>query len=154
MERQTRQLRVLAISSGGGHWEQMLLLRDSFKDHDVLYANTLPGLAERAGIENAIVISDCNRDLPMQNFKCAWEAFNLIRKFRPDIILTTGAAPGLLALGIGRLFGAKGVWIDSVANSRQLSMSGKLAGRIAHLHLTQWEHLSVSGGPKYMGSVI
>ena len=65
----------------------------------------------------------------------------LVLKFRPDVVITTGAAPGLVALQIGKLFGARTVWIDSLANAEKISLSGKLAERYADLWLTQWPHL-------------
>ena len=33
-------MKVLAVSSAGGHWEQLITIRDSFLDHNVLYAST------------------------------------------------------------------------------------------------------------------
>lgn len=148
------QKKVLAISSSGGHWEQLMLLRSAFSDHEVVYANTLRGLAERNGITDAFVVDDCNRDTPLKNIKVASQIFRLIKMHRPDVILSTGAAPGIIAIAIGRFFGAKTIWIDSIANSEKVSMSGKMAKYVAHVQLTQWEHLSSVGGPRYVGSVI
>ena len=146
--------KILAVSSGGGHWEQLMSIKDSFEGHHVSYANTVPGLAERSGILNSSVIPDCNQDTKLANLRTAWSAFMLINRLRPDVVVSTGAAPGLFALIFGRIFGAKTVWIDSVANSEQLSLSGKLAGKFAHVWLTQWEHLSRPGGPYYAGCVL
>ena len=61
---------------------------------------------------------------------------------RPDIVISTGAAPGLFAIIISRFVGAKTIWLDSIANYEQISLSGKLAKYFTHLHLTQWEHLT------------
>jgi len=93
-----------------------------------------------------------------------WSKWNLLRsaacilflllRLRPDVIVTTGAAPGYLALRIGKWLGARVVWIDSVANAQELSMSGAKAGSFADLWLTQWPHLSGDGGPKFYGSVL
>lgn len=146
--------RILAISSGGGHWEQLMIISPSFEGYDVVYANTIPGLAERTNIKSAHIVPDCNRDRKFDNIKSAWAVFRLVVTTRPDLVVTTGAAPGLFGLVFGRLIGAKTIWIDSVANSEKLSLSGKLAGNIAHLWLTQWEHLARPNGPLYMGSVL
>ena len=147
--------RIFAVSSGGGHWEQLMLLKGAFAGHDVVYANTISGLAEKAGVAPSVVISDCNRDDPMSIVRCLRDLVGVLRKSRPDIVVTTGAAPGVLALALGRLQGAKGVWIDSVANSERLSLSGRMARRIAAVHLTQWEHLADEpSGTHYLGSVL
>jgi len=145
---------VLAVSSGGGHWEQLMLLKGAFSDENVAYANTISGLAEKSGVSPSYLIADCNRDRPVDNLRCARDLFRVFWTVRPNLIVTTGAAPGLLAIAIGKLFGAKGVWIDSVANSERLSMSGKIARSIADLHLTQWEHLAVPGRTEYVGGLL
>lgn len=77
-----------------------------------------------------------------------------VLRFRPDVVVTTGAAPGFAALLFGKMIGAKTIWIDSIANSEEMSSSGKHAGRIADLWLTQWEHLVTPQGPQFMGSVL
>jgi UDP-N-acetylglucosamine:LPS N-acetylglucosamine transferase len=78
----------------------------------------------------------------------------LILKVRPDVVVSTGAAPGYFAVRFGRLFGASTIWVDSVANVEELSMSGQMAGRCAHVWLTQWPHLARDGGPMFLGSVL
>jgi len=78
----------------------------------------------------------------------------IISKTKPDVILTTGASVGLLSLIIGKHFGAKTIWIDSIANGDEMSYSGKLAKRWADVWLTQWGHLSTPSGPQYWGSIL
>ena len=73
--------------------------------------------------------------------KIAW----IIGRVRPDVILTTGAAPGYFAIRIGKLIGARTMWLDSVANVEQLSLSGERVGKHADLWLTQWPHLALAG---------
>jgi hypothetical protein len=52
------------------------------------------------------------------------------------------------------LLGARTIWIDSIANVEELSLSGRRIGKHAHLWLTQWPHLAAPGGPRYEGSVL
>ncbi|WP_113261975.1 glucuronosyltransferase [Agrobacterium cavarae] len=131
-----------------------MLVLESFDNATFAYANTIEGLAEKSGVSPAYIVSDCNRDSMMQNVRCALDVLRVIRRERPDIIISTGAAPGIIALALGKLFGAKTIWLDSVANSEKMSLSGKLAGKIADLWLTQWSHLANERGPKYFGSVL
>ena len=42
---------------------------------------------------------------------------------------------------LARLVGARTVWVDSIANAEELSLSGQKASRIATLTLTQWPEL-------------
>jgi UDP-N-acetylglucosamine:LPS N-acetylglucosamine transferase len=132
-----------------------MLLKDSFADARVIYVNTFGGLAENSGVGPAYVIRDCNRHTLRANLRCASDLWRIIRKERPDVIVSTGAAPGLIAVILGKLVGAKTIWIDSVANSERLSMSGRIAGKFADLWLTQWRHLDTfPNGPQFWGSVL
>ena len=71
----------------------------------------------------------------------------------PGVVVSTGAAPGYLAIRFARMLGARTVWIDSIANVEELSMSGRDGQRDADLCLTQWPHLA--GGPvRYLGAVL
>jgi len=78
----------------------------------------------------------------------------IVIRIRPDVVISTGAAPGFFALKFGKLLGARTIWLDSVANVERMSMSGELAGRHADLYLTQWEQLAADGGPVFRGSVL
>ena len=77
----------------------------------------------------------------------------VIVRERPQVVVSTGAAPGYLALRLAKALGARTVWIDSVANVDELSLSGRLASEKADLCLTQWPHLA-SGPVSYQGSVL
>jgi len=72
---------------------------------------------------------------------------------RPSVVVSTGAAPGYLAIRCARLMGARTLWIDSVANIEELSMSGRLASTTADLCLTQWPHLA-DERIRYLGAVL
>lgn len=87
-------------------------------------------------------------------FRMFFQIFRILRKIRPDIIITTGSAPALMTLLVGRLFRTKNIWIDSIANVNELSTSGKQARYFADLYLTQWQNLAKRGGPEYKGAVL
>ena len=146
--------KILAIASGGGHWIQLLRLRPAFEGADVTYASV--GSDAAASVEGYKYRSfpDANRDrkiaLLLQIIKIGW----IVLRVRPDVVVSTGASCGYVAIRFGRLLGARTLFIDSIANAEKLSLSAELVNRHAHLLLTQWPHLSTTEGPKYHGSVL
>ena len=84
----------------------------------------------------------------------AFQVLRIVLVERPRIVVSTGAAPGYLALRIGKLLGAKTVWIDSIANVEHMSLSGQRIKPYADIWLTQWEHLAQPDGPTFIGAVI
>jgi UDP-N-acetylglucosamine:LPS N-acetylglucosamine transferase len=150
-----KRTRLLAISSGGGHWTELARLSAAFEDHDILYASTAKNLRAPSGTREVSEIRDASRSDPLRLVGLLWDVVSLLISFRPRLIVTTGAAPGLLAIVAGRLMGCRSVWIDSVANAETLSLSGRLTSRWANVRLTQWPHLaSERHGIRYIGSVL
>ncbi|MFT4644254.1 MAG: UDP-N-acetylglucosamine:LPS N-acetylglucosamine transferase, partial [Planctomycetota bacterium] len=112
--------KILAISSPGGHWTQMQRVTSSFSGHEVIYISTLKGYAKEVPKNKYYLVKDAS----------AWSKFSLLVLFfqlmkivineRPDIVITTGAAPGLFAIIISRFLGAKTIWLDSIANYEKI----------------------------------
>jgi len=147
-------MKVLLISSSGGHWVQMCRLKPAFSGCKLLYASTEKSYHQHNPDDPFYFIPDASR---WNKFKLLWQALTVayvLLKAKPDVIVSTGASVGLFALFIGKKLRARTIWIDSIANSDELSLSGRKAKKYADLYLTQWEHLAEPGGPEFSGSVI
>lgn len=145
--------KILAVASGGGHWVQLLRLRPAFEKCDVHYLTTQAGYAKDVS-GPLYTVTDANMWEKTKLIRMFLEVAYLLIKIRPDVVITTGAAPGFAAILFGKLFGAKTIWLDSIANSEQLSSSGKAARRWADAWLTQWPQLASADGPQYWGAVL
>ena len=146
--------RVLAVASGGGHWDELMLLRPTLEQYNVQYVTTDTSLALQHGITAAERLPDCNRNKPLRALYCGVRAVWMVLKHRPHVVISTGAAPGFMCLLFGRMLGARTLWIDSVANGEELSMCGKLSMTIAHQCWVQWEDLAMGNSSHYRGAVL
>ena len=149
----TDRKRVLAIASGGGHFVQLLRLRPAWADHDVTYATVHASSAADVAPARLLTFRDASRAdwwrLPL----VIWDMAAILIRVRPQVIVTTGAMPPLVMLALGRLTGAKTLWVDSIANSEVLSGSGGLAGKVATQVVTQWPDLATPQ-VEHWGSVL
>ncbi len=164
----SKQVRILAIASSGGHWIELFRMRPAWDGCDVSYVTTKKGYNEE-------VVHDAReRNQPEPRFfkvinANRWQKFRLLGqvigvllvllRIRPHVIISTGASLGFFALKMGKILGARTIWVDSIANAEELSLSGKMAGGCADLWLTQWQHLarsnkSETARPVYKGEVI
>lgn len=148
-----RPLRVLAVASGGGHWVQLLRLRPAWESFDTAYATIHADSAAMVPGKRFFTFRDASRRNPSSYVFVAWELLRAVASVRPDVVVTTGSAPALFAVVFGRLFGAKTLWIDSIANSEEMSGSGRIATRLAHRVVTQWPQLA-GGKVGHWGSVL
>jgi UDP-N-acetylglucosamine:LPS N-acetylglucosamine transferase len=151
----TRKREVLFVSSSGGHWTQLRRLRPAFDGWSQLYACTNAGY--RATVdpeERFFVLPEATRWNKVRLVYQALIVLWILLRTRPEVVVSTGASPGFFAMLFGRLLRKKTIWVDSIANVDELSLSGQQARRFADLWLTQWRHLARPEGPKYFGSLI
>ncbi len=146
--------KVLAVASGGGHWVQLLRVVPAFSAMEVVFVTVSDVYRAQVGDRRFYAIDDATRWNPGRLLTVAARLGAILRKERPDLVISTGAAPGYLALRMGKAFGARTIWIDSIANVDALSLSGQRVGRYADLWLTQWPHLAGSNGPYFAGTVL
>lgn len=146
--------KVLAISSRGGHWIQLLRLRSAFEGLDIVFVTTDPAYRSMVGDDQFRLVQEATRKQKLRMLWMALQIFWILIRERPTAVVTTGAAPGYFAVRFGKWLGAKTLWIDSIANAEELSLSGQLALQHAHVLLTQWSHLAAPGGAEFRGAVI
>ena len=149
-----RNVRVLAVSSGGGHWVELQRLKPAFEGCDIAFATVKDGYRADVSDSRFYVVPDSNIREKVALMRTALIVLGVLLRERPQVIISTGAAPGYLALHFGKWMGARTIWLDSMANAEKLSLSGQKAGRYADLWLTQWAHLAEKDGPQFYGSVL
>lgn len=146
---------VLFAASSGGHWEQLLLIASDLEGLDIHFACTDYSQLRRVPPRKFHVITDCNQHQILKCLNSFLFSMHLIIKIKPLAIVSTGAAPGLMLMVAGMILGCKRrIWIDSVANSEKLSLSGKIARKVCTTTYTQWEHLTEVGKVQYAGRVL
>lgn len=147
------KVKILAVASSGGHWVQMLRLRPAFSACESVFVTTRSDHKNMVGSNRFYDIPDFNRRNLKNLFKASRKIINIIIKEKPTYIISTGAAPGLVAIVIGKFMRKKTIWIDSIANVEVLSMSGKIARFFSNRVYTQWDHLATDK-IMYSGNVI
>lgn len=133
---------------------QLLRLRPAFAGCDVTYATVQPSYAAQVPGARFFSFTDATRwsrwDLVKMVLQVAW----ITIRTRPDVVVTTGAAPGVVALRVGKWLGAKTIWLDSIANVEAMSMSGRKVRKFTDLWLTQWPGVAREEGCVYRGAVL
>ena len=150
----SKRPKVLAVASGGGHWVELRRIAPALAGADVLYVTVEPSYRNQIVDGRFCTVPDATRCSRWGLVKLAISVLRIVIRERPDVVISTGAAPGYLAIRIGRLFGARTMWIDSIANAEELSLSGRKILRHADRCLTQWPHLAAPDGPEFSGAVL
>lgn len=144
--------KILAIASVGGHWIQLLRLKLLFDKYNTVYVSTRADFVTMVD-GKYYSVPDFNRSNMTGLFTAAQKLIGIYLKEKPDVVISTGAAPGLVGLIIAKCLGIRTVWIDSIANVEELSLSGRIASKFCSRVYTQWPNLA-KGKIVHAGNVL
>ncbi|WP_120077450.1 beta-1,4-glucuronosyltransferase WelK [Aurantiacibacter odishensis] len=145
----TTKPRLCLAASGGGHVRQLLDLQPLWSRHEYFFVTEDTALGQSIAKKHethfvphfAIGQAKLGKPLAMLGaaFRSLLRSFGIIRKKRPDVVITTGAGSQLFIVFWARLLGARIILIDSFARFDSPSGFARLAGPLAHHRLAQSE---------------
>lgn len=153
--------RVLFVASTGGHLNELLRLNELFQYYDYQIITeggpSTKHLKDKYPSRVHYLLFGSKEHLFSYIFKFA---FNILIslyyaiRFRPQVIVSTGTHTAVPICYIGKLFGAKIIYIETFANVYHGNLAGKLVYPIVDEFLIQWESLhSVYPKAKYVGKI-
>ena len=146
--------RVLAVASAGGHLIQLERVLPAFEGMDVALVTTVENASAHPAIDRAYVVADPNRWTRTRVVLATFQLARICLRERPHVVFSTGAAIGCIALILCRLMGARTIWLDSIANVLDCSLSARIARPFCGLWLTQWPEVAERTGATYAGGVL
>lgn len=145
------------IASSGGHWEELMCLKEVAKEHDAVYITEEGGQAADSNLEKIHIlpqISRHERGFLWHFIKLFINAIKIMKCEKPDFIITTGALIAFPFCVYAKLKKIKIIYIESFARVNNKSLTGRLVYPIADLFLVQWEPLlELYPKAKYVGGI-
>ena len=149
--------KVLFISSTGGHLNELLQLKSLFSNYDYLLVTekdkSTISLKDKYNVK--YLVYGTRKNLFSYFFKFIFnfiKSFIIFIKFKPDVIITTGAHTCVAMIFISKLFKKKSIYIETMANRKTKTMTGKIVEKWVTYFVVQWEDMknlyedSVYGG--------
>jgi UDP-N-acetylglucosamine--N-acetylmuramyl-(pentapeptide) pyrophosphoryl-undecaprenol N-acetylglucosamine transferase len=143
----SRQPKICLAASGGGHVRQLLDLKPFWTGYDHFFVTEDTALGRSIAVSETVefvphfALGQAWLGSPWRMLGAAaanaWKSFRIVRKLRPDFVVTTGAGSQIFILMWARIHGAKIVLIDSFARFDAPSTFARLAGPLAHLRISQ-----------------
>jgi len=150
-------MKACFVASSGGHWEELMCLRPIAEEHDTFYVTEAGGQAKDSSLENIYLLPQINRrqkDFLWRFLKLMVSAGKIMRREKPEFLVTTGALIAFPFCLYGKLLGTKVIYIESFARVSDRSLTGRLVYPIADLFLVQWESLlELYPKAKYVGGI-
>jgi beta-1,4-N-acetylglucosaminyltransferase len=146
---------VLLVCSSGGHLLQLNALASAWSSHSRAWVSfDKPDVRALLADEDVVfAFGPTNRSIA-NLLRNARLAVKVLRARRPAVIVTTGAGVAVPFAWVGRLVGARVVYIESVTRFDSISLSCRLVRPVATRLYVQWEEmLSQVSTARYAGAV-
>ena len=140
--------KVMFISSMGGHLTEMMQLKSIFKDYDykIVTEKHKSTIALKSKYKSKInYLLTGNKDHMLKYIFVI--PYNVIKslilflKFKPDVVVTTGAHTAVAMCYIAKIFRKKVIYIESFANIETKTLTGRLVYPIADKFIVQWHSM-------------
>jgi beta-1,4-N-acetylglucosaminyltransferase len=143
--------KICIVSSCGGHLTEIRLLRAIYHTYEHFYVinERIPLPEDMMG--KTYFIRHSERDWLF--FVNLWEAWRILTREKPSIILSAGAGLAVPFALVGKIFGIRNVFIESFARVHAPSLTGRIMYVLADRFFYQWRSLASSyprgtcGGP-------
>ena len=137
-----KKIKICLVGSSGGHLTHLYMLKPFWKDKDRFWV-TFDKEDARSLLEDEKMYPcyyPTNRSLKalIKNTIIAW---NVLRNEKPNLIISSGAAVAVPFFYLGKLFGAKLIYIEVFDRIDKATLTGKIVYPITDKFIVQWEEL-------------
>ena len=150
------RLKLALVCSHGGHLTEMQMLSPALDGHDCfLVSYRCRRTEELNSVQRKYLLDNIGTNVARMLAAIA-QAARILHRERPDVVLSTGAEIAVPFLWVGKLLGARTVYVESLCRVRTRSGTGPLVYPVADLFLLQWPDLLPIYGPKaqYLGGLL
>lgn len=139
---------VLCLAaSGGGHVRQLLDLEPLWRDFDSFFVTEETALGSSIAEDREcyfvphVALGQAKLGNPIAMLwgavRSLGRSFWIIRRTRPDFLLTTGAGSMIFVMAWAKLFGARTILVDSFARFEKPSAFARIASPLADVRIAQ-----------------
>lgn len=135
-------MKACMVGSSGGHLTHLVLLKQFWENEDRFWV-TFDKEDARSALNHEKVYHcyfPTNRNIK-NLIRNTFLAIKILRKEKPDVIISSGAAVAVPFFYIGKLMGIKTVYIEVFDRIDKSTMTGKLVYPVTDLFIVQWEEM-------------
>lgn len=137
-----KELKVCLVSSSGGHLTHLYMLKPFWENKKRFWV-TFNKEDARSLLEGEKMYPchyPTNRNIKnlVKNTVLAWK---VLRREKPDIIISTGAAVAVPFFYLGKLMGANLIYIEVFDRIDKPTLTGKLVYPITDRFVVQWDEM-------------
>lgn len=134
--------KLCLVGSSGGHLTHLSLLRKTFENYDRFWVTFDKSDANTLLKDERVYhcFFPTNRNF-INLIKNTFLAIKILLRERPDVIVSSGAAVAIPFFYVGKLFGAKTIYIEVFDRIDKPTVTGKVVYPVTDEFIVQWEEL-------------
>ncbi len=135
-------MKVCMVGSSGGHLTHLYMLKSFWQDKERFWVtfDKADARSMLKGEKFYPAYYPSNRSIKALIIN-TFRAIKILRKERPDLIVTSGAAPAIPFFYLGKLMGAKTIYIEVFDRIDKSTISGKICYPVTDCFIVQWEEM-------------
>lgn len=140
--RKLENLKICLVGSSGGHLSHLYMLKPLWEDKDRFWV-TFDKLDANSLLKDErkyYCYHPTNRNIK-NLIKNTFLAIKILKKEKPDLIISSGAAVAVPFFYLGKLRGAKTIYIEVFDRIDKSTLTGKLVYPVTDKFIVQWEEM-------------
>lgn len=141
-EKNMDNIKICLVGSSGGHLTHLYMLKDLWKKKERFWV-TFDKMDANSLLKDEKKYNcyfPTNRNIK-NLIKNTFLAIKVLRKEKPDLIISSGAAIAVPFFYIGKLMGAKTIYIEVFDRIDKPTMTGKLVYPVTDKFIVQWDEM-------------
>ena len=135
-------IKICLVGSSGGHLTHLHMLEPTWSKFDRFWV-TFNKVDANSLLKNEKVyycFFPTNRNL-LNLIRNTFLAIKILHKEKPDLIISSGAAVAVPFFWLGKIYGAKTIYIEVFDRIYKPTLTGKLVKPVTDVFIVQWEEM-------------
>lgn len=139
---ENKKIKICLVGSSGGHLTHLYMLKDFWKDKDRFWVTfdkeDAKSVLKGEKVYNCYFPTNRNIKNLIKNTRLA---IKVLKKEKPDIIISSGAAVAVPFFYIGKILRSKTIYIEVFDRINKPTLTGKLLYPVTDKFIVQWEEM-------------
>jgi beta-1,4-N-acetylglucosaminyltransferase len=154
-ESDTMGPRVMLVCCQGGHLMQMLALKSAWADLPRVWFTTRAADTEALLRDERKIYAYVPTARSVRNMlRNLWLAAIMVRRHRPDVLLSTGGGITVPVFVVGKLIGARLIYVESLTRVDGPSLTGRLIYHLVDRFFVQWPEAATRSRMEFVGNLL
>lgn len=153
-----RKLKICLCASAGGHAEEIMKLKPLAKKYDSVFFTEKSGFTDLSFADKTYTVPQINRKEPLVIFKILLitiRSVSLLLIEKPGVLISSGALATIPICALAKICNIRIVYIESLARTDKLSLTGKFMKHIADFYIVRSRNLlKFVPSAKYVGDIL